>query len=183
MESPSAGDSPHHALKHWTTAAITCPATGGCGVCGSADDRIPRARRPFVASELRIGKTRCIARSLARAPAERCDRRHPCGQVRRCERQSFWCARTWARHNALDKLIGAMAWPASTREAVSPSSPAAPATNWRSRPRRPASRLSPRFPRRPRLAIALAASAKLYLVGFARDGHCGVYAHAGRLVR
>ena len=33
------------------------------------------------------------------------------------------------------------------------------------------------------LAIALAESAKLCLVGFARDGHCGVYAHAERLTR
>ena len=33
------------------------------------------------------------------------------------------------------------------------------------------------------LAIALAESANLCLVGFARDGHCGVYAHADRLVR
>jgi FdhD protein len=31
------------------------------------------------------------------------------------------------------------------------------------------------------LAIALAESANLCLVGFARDGHCGVYAHAERL--
>ena len=31
------------------------------------------------------------------------------------------------------------------------------------------------------LAIALAESANLCLVGFARDGHCTVYAHAERL--
>ena len=86
------------------------------------------------------------------------------------------------RHNALDKLIGAMAAQgidadsgfgivtsrASYELAMKAAQVGIPMLAAISAPTT--------------LAIALAESANLCLVGFARDGHCAVYAHPQRLV-
>jgi len=53
-------------------------------------------------------------------------------------------------------------------------------------PLRPGSWLPDFFVQHPKsgwLAIAVAGSANLCLIGFARDGHCSVYAHPQRLLR
>ena len=86
------------------------------------------------------------------------------------------------RHNALDKLIGAMA-----ARGIDAGSGFAIVTSRASyelamKAAQVGIPLLAAISAPTTLAIALADSANLCLVGFARDGHCAVYAHPQRLV-
>ena len=87
------------------------------------------------------------------------------------------------RHNALDKLVGAL-----QVEGLSPDDGFAVVTSRASyelamKAAQIGIPLLAAISAPTTLAIALAESANLCLVAFARDGHCSVYAHAQRLRR
>lgn len=162
------------------------PGYGGCGVCGSASIESVLRAPPFVASEFRIDEC-----ALHRALAELHERQPLNAETGATHAAGFADAvgelrlvrEDVGRHNALDKLIGAMANAnidagsgfaivtsrASYELAMKAAQAGIPLLAAISAPTS--------------LAIALAESANLCLVGFARDHHCGVYAHAERLVR
>ena len=89
------------------------------------------------------------------------------------------------RHNALDKLIGALArggvGRTPMRAAASSPSPAAPASRWCRRPPWPASPLLAAVSAPTALAVHTAEAAGLTLVGFARGDDLVVYSHPERL--
>lgn len=161
------------------------PGYGGCGICGSADiDAVLRTPTPIVEASP-INET-----ALHRALAALHDRQplnaatgatHAAGFAGR-DGDLLVVREDVGRHNALDKLIGAMANAgidagsgfaivtsrASFELAMKAAQVGIPMLAAISAPTT--------------LAIALADSANLCLVGFARDGHCTVYAHPERLV-
>ena len=162
------------------------PGYGGCGVCGSAS--IESVLRPPPV----VGGDACFAEdALHRALAE-LHQRQPLNAVTGATHAAGFAAADGAlrlvredvgRHNALDKLVGAMA-----SGEVDAASGFAVVTSRASyelamKSAQAGIPLLAAISAPTSLAIALAESARLCLVGFARDGHCGVYAHAGRLVR
>ena len=162
------------------------PGYGGCGVCGSADIDAVLRTPPRVTVDTRIDEA-----SLHRALAALHDQQplnaatgatHAAGFANR-NGDLLLVREDVGRHNALDKLIGAMAAQgidagngfaiitsrASYELAMKAAQVGIPLLAAISAPTT--------------LAIALAESANLCLVGFARDSQCAVYAHPGRLVR
>jgi FdhD protein len=160
-------------------------AHGGCGVCGTADIDAVLRTPPRIASETRIAEAvlhRALAALQARQPLNAATgATHAAGFADRDGTLQL-VREDVGRHNALDKLIGAMASAgidassgfvivtsrASYELAMKAAQVGIPLLAAISAPTT--------------LAIALAESAKLCLVGFARDGHCAVYAHPQRLV-
>ncbi|GHC05909.1 formate dehydrogenase accessory sulfurtransferase FdhD [Thermomonas carbonis] len=161
------------------------PGYGGCGVCGSADiDAVLRAP-PCVTVVTRIDGAslhRALAALHERQPLNAATgATHAAGFADR-DGQLLLVREDVGRHNALDKLIGAMASAgivagngfaivtsrASYELAVKAAQVGIPMLAAISAPTT--------------LAIALAESANLCLIGFARNGHCAVYAHPQRLV-
>jgi FdhD protein len=160
------------------------PGYGGCGVCGSADiDAVLRTpRRVTVDTRISEGSLhRALAALHGRQPLNvATGATHAAGFADR-DGQLLLVREDVGRHNALDKLIGAMASAgidagngfaivtsrASYELAMKAAQVGIPMLAAISAPTT--------------LAIALAESAKLCLVGFARDGHCTVYAHPERL--
>jgi FdhD protein len=162
------------------------PGYGGCGVCGSA--AIESVLRPPPV----VGGAACFAEdALHRALAE-LHQRQPLNAATGATHAAAFAdpggevllvREDVGRHNALDKLIGAMAAVdidagdgfaivtsrASYELAMKAAQAGIPLLAAISAPTS--------------LAIALAESSNLCLVGFARDSHCGVYAHAERLLR
>jgi FdhD protein len=160
------------------------PGYGGCGVCSNADiDAV--LRMPF---RLR-GDAQVDEASLHRALAALHEQQplnaatgatHAAGFADR-DGELLLVREDVGRHNALDKVIGAMASAsvdagngfaivtsrASYELAMKAAQVGIPLLAAISAPTT--------------LAIALAESANLCLVGFARDGHCAVYAHPERL--
>ena len=160
------------------------PGYGGCGVCGSASVESVLRATPRIASDLRIDEAalhRALAALHQRQPlnaatgATHAAAFADADGALRCVREDV------GRHNALDKLIGAMAAQnldagsgfaivtsrASYELAMKAAQVGIPMLAAISAPTT--------------LAIALADSTDLCLVGFARDGHCAVYAHPERL--
>jgi len=162
------------------------PGYGGCGVCGSATVESVLRPPPTIASELRIGE-RALHRAFVQLHEQQplnavTGATHAAGFAN-ADGELRLVREDVGRHNALDKLIGAMASAgidagsgfaivtsrASYELAMKAAQVGIPLLAAISAPTS--------------LAIALADSARLCLVGFARDGHCAVYAHAGRLMR
>lgn len=160
------------------------PGYGGCGVCGNASIDAVLRPPPRLAGESLFDET-----SLHRALAALHDQQplnaatgatHAAGFADR-DGELLLVREDVGRHNALDKLIGAMAAAgidarsgfaivtsrASYELAMKAAQVGIPLLVAISAPTT--------------LAIALADSANLCLVGFARDGHCAVYAHPERL--
>ena len=166
--------------------ARNLPGYGGCGVCGTADIDAVLRTPPRIASPLRITEAalhRALAALQARQPLNAATgATHAAGFANRDGTLQL-AREDVGRHNALDKLIGAMATAgidagngfvivtsrASFELAMKAAQVGIPLLAAISAPTT--------------LAIALAESANLCLVGFARDGHCAVYAHPQRLVR
>ena len=162
------------------------PGYGGCGVCGSADiDAVLRAP-PRIASGVRIGEAalhRALAALHERQPLNAATGATHAAGFANADGELLLVREDVGRHNALDKLIGAMSGAgihagsgfaivtsrASFELAMKAAQAGIPLLAAISAPTA--------------LAIALAESSNLCLVGFARDRHCAVYAHPERLER
>ena len=160
------------------------PGYGSCGVCGSASIESVLRAPPRIASELRIEEAalhRALAALHQRQPLNAATgATHAAGFSDR-DGTLLLVREDVGRHNALDKLIGAMASAridagdgfaivtsrASYELAMKTAQVGIPLLAAISAPTT--------------LAIALADSARLCLVGFARDSQCAVYAHPERL--
>ena len=160
------------------------PGYGGCGVCGSASVDVVLRAPARIASTLRIDEAalhRALAALHARQPLNAATGATHAAAFAGHDGELLLVREDVGRHNALDKLIGAMVSThiiagdgfavvtsrASYELAMKAAQVGIPLLAAISAPTT--------------LAIALAESANLCLVGFARDGHCAVYAHAERL--
>ena len=161
------------------------PGYGGCGVCANAGIDAVLRTPPRIAGESRIDES-ALHRALSALHQQQplnaaTGATHAAGFADR-DGHLLLVREDVGRHNALDKLIGAMASAAidagggfaivtsraSYELAMKAAQVGIPMLAAISAPTT--------------LAIALAESANLCLVGFARDGHCTVYAHPQRLV-
>jgi FdhD protein len=162
------------------------PGYGGCGVCGSASVEAVLRPPPMVASGLRIAEAalhRALAELHARQPLNAATGATHAAGFATANGGLLLVREDVGRHNALDKLVGAM-----SAAGVDAGSGFAVVTSRASyelamKAAQMGIPLLAAISAPTSLAIALADSAKLCLVGFARDGHCGVYAHAERLLR
>ena len=162
------------------------PGYGGCGVCGSASIEAVLRPPPAIAGDARFDEGalhRALAELHQRQPLNAATGATHAAGFADADGELLLVREDVGRHNALDKLVGAMASVdidaaggfavvtsrASYELAMKAAQAGIPLLAAISAPTS--------------LAIALAESANLCLVGFARDGHCGVYAHAGRLLR
>ena len=161
------------------------PGYGGCGVCGSAGIESVLRTPTRIATALCIRETalhRAFATLHQQQPLNAATgATHAAGFADR-EGELLLVREDVGRHNALDKLIGAMSGAridagdgfaivtsrASYEMAMKTAQAGIPLLAAISAPTT--------------LAIALADSTNLCLIGFARDGHCAVYAHPERLV-
>jgi FdhD protein len=160
------------------------PGYGGCGVCGSAGIEAVLRAPPRVASEL------CVPESALQRALTALHARQPLNAATGATHAAgfadaggeLWLVREdVGRHNALDKLVGALAAAgidagsgfaivtsrASFELAMKAAQAGIPLLAAISAPTS--------------LAIAVAESAGLCLVGFARGRHCAVYSHPQRL--
>jgi FdhD protein len=161
------------------------PGYGGCGVCGSASIESVLRPPPVVAGDARFEESalhRALAQLHERQPLNAATGATHAAGFANADGELLLVREDVGRHNALDKLIGAMASAdidsdsgfaivtsrASYELAMKAAQAGIPLLAAISAPTS--------------LAIALAESANLCLIGFARDGHCGVYAHAERLL-
>lgn len=160
------------------------PGYGGCGVCGSASLESVLRAPPRIRSDMRIDESalhRALAALHQRQPLNAATGATHAAGFANGNGELLLVREDVGRHNALDKLIGAMASAriaagdgfaivtsrASYELAMKAAQVGIPLLAAISAPTT--------------LAIALADSARLCLVGFARDGHCAVYAHPERL--
>ncbi len=162
------------------------PGYGGCGVCGSADiDAVLRAP-PRIAGESHILET-ALHRALAALhdlqPLNAATGATHAAGFANANGELLLVREDVGRHNALDKLIGAMA-----SAGIEAGSGFAVVTSRASyelamKAAQAGIPLLAAISAPTTLAIALAESANLCLIGFARDHHCAVYAHPERLER
>lgn len=162
------------------------PGYGGCGVCGSADIASVLRAPPAIEGSPCLDEAalhRALAALHARQPLNAVTGATHAAAFANGDGELLLVREDVGRHNALDKLIGAMATAgldagagfaivtsrASYELALKAAQVGLPLLAAISAPTT--------------LAIAVAASANLCLVGFARDGHCSVYAHHERMRR
>ena len=162
------------------------PGYGGCGICGSADVESVLRAPPRIASPLRIDEAalhRALAALHARQPLNAATgATHAAGFAQR-DGALLLVREDVGRHNALDKLIGAM-----VSQRLDPAAGFAIVTSRASyelamKAAQVGIPLLAAISAPTSLAIAMAESSNLCLVGFARDRHCTVYAHPQRLER
>lgn len=160
------------------------PGYGGCGVCGSSTVESVLRAPPVVASDLRIQEPalhRALDALHGRQPINaRTGATHAAGFAD-ADGSLLVVREDVGRHNALDKLIGAL-----MARGLSPGSGFAVVTSRASyelamKAAQVGIPLLAAISAPTTLAIALAESAGLALVGFARQNHCVVYAHPRRL--
>lgn len=160
------------------------PGYGGCGVCGSADIDAVLRTPPHVVSGLRIDETalhRALAALHGLQPLNAATGATHAAGFANADGGLLLVREDVGRHNALDKLIGAMA-----SAGIDPGSGFAIVTSRASyelamKAAQVGIPLLAAISAPTTLAIALAESANLCLVGFARDQHCSVYARPERL--
>lgn len=162
------------------------PGYGGCGVCGSADiDAVLRAP-PRIASALRINEAalhRALALLHERQPLNAATGATHAAGFADARGELLLAREDVGRHNALDKAIGAM-----TAAGIDAGGGFAIVTSRASyelamKATQVGIPLLAAISAPTTLAIALAESAGLCLVGFARQRQCAVYAHPQRLER
>ncbi|MES2858053.1 MAG: formate dehydrogenase accessory sulfurtransferase FdhD [Pseudomonadota bacterium] len=161
------------------------PAYGGCGVCGSASIEGVLRTPPRVNGTLRIQESalhRAMAGLHARQPLNAATGATHAAAFAEADGSVQLVREDVGRHNALDKLIGAMA-----AQAIDAGSGFAITTSRASyelamKAAQVGIPLLAAISAPTTLAIALAQSAGLCLVGFAREHGCVVYAHPQRLV-
>lgn len=160
------------------------PGYGGCGVCGNASVEAVLRAPPRLAIDAHIDEA-ALHRALAALHQQQplnaaTGATHAAGFANR-DGALLQVREDVGRHNALDKLIGAMA-----SQRINPGNGFAVVTSRASyelamKAAQVGIPLLAAISAPTTLAIALAESANLCLVGFARDGHCAVYAHPERL--
>lgn len=179
---------PHARAEALSQRGRNLPAYGGCGVCGSASIEGVLRTPPGINSTLRFEEG-ALHRALSELHA-----RQPLNAATGATHAAAFASASAGgevhlvredvgRHNALDKLIGAMA-----TQGVDAGSGIAITTSRASyelamKAAQVGIPLLAAISAPTTLAIALAQSAGLCLVGFARDRGCVVYAHPRRLVR
>jgi FdhD protein len=161
------------------------PAYGGCGLCGSADIESVLRAPPSIQSALRIDPhalQRALAGLHARQPLNAATGATHAAGFADAGGALHLVREDVGRHNALDKLLGAIA-----RAGLDPGAGFAVVTS-RASYEMAMKAAQARIPllaaisAPTTLAVALAESAGLCLIGFARDGHCSVYATPARLL-
>ena len=160
------------------------PGYGGCGVCGSADVESVLRAPPVVASELRIGENalhRALAQLHARQPLNAATGATHAAGFADAGGNLLLVREDVGRHNALDKLIGAL-----LRSGRRPQDGFALVTSRASfemaqKAAMAGIPLLAAISAPTALAVRLAGSAGLTLVGFARGQRHNVYAHPQRL--
>lgn len=162
------------------------PGYGGCGICGNASiDAVLRAP-PRIASQLSVDEA-ALHRALAALHQQQplnveTGATHAAGFANAAG-ELLLVREDVGRHNAMDKLIGglhAANIPAAEGFAITTSRASYELAMKAAQVGIP---LLAAISAPTTLAIALAQSTGLGLVGFARDGQCVVYAHPQRLTR
>ena len=169
-----------------TARQRTLPGYGGCGICGSREIETVLRAPPRVRSERQISERalhRALAALQARQPLNAATGATHAAGFADADGELLLVREDVGRHNALDKLVGAL-----QVEGLSPDDGFAVVTSRASyelamKAAQIGIPLLAAISAPTTLAIALAESANLCLVAFARDGHCSVYAHAQRLRR
>lgn len=156
------------------------PGYGGCGVCGSASvDAVLRA-------PTRIASTPRIAEAAVHRALDALHGRQPLNAATGATHAAGFADRSGrlllvrediGRHNALDKLIGAMVSARADAGAGFAVVTSRASYELAMKAAQVGIPLLAAISAPTTLAIALAESANLCLVGFARNGHCAVYAH------
>ncbi len=162
------------------------PGYGGCGICGSAGIESVLRMPPPVRSPLRISEAalhRALDALHARQPLNAATGATHAAAFADRDGDLLRVREDVGRHNALDKLIGALA-----ADRLAPGDGFAVVTSRASyelamKAAQFGIPLLAAISAPTTLAIALADSSGLCLVGFARNGHCAVYAHPHRLER
>lgn len=168
------------------TRSRNLPGYGGCGVCGSADVESVLRAPPRIGSELSIDEAalhRALTALHARQPLNAVTGATHAAAFANRDGELLLVREDVGRHNALDKLIGGMAnarIDAGTGFAIVTSRASYELAMKAVQAGIP---LLAAISAPTTLAIAVARSANLSLIGFARDGQCSVYAHPQRLVR
>lgn len=162
------------------------PGYGGCGICGSRELEAVLRTPPGIDSQLKVDEA-ALHRSLAalhrRQPLNTATGATHAAGFAQADGELLLVREDVGRHNALDKVIGALA-----TAGIQPGGGFAVVTSRASyelamKAAQAGIPLLAAISAPTTLAIALAESTGLCLVGFAREGTCGVYAHAGRLLR
>ena len=164
----------------------TLPGYGGCGICGSRDIEAVLRAPPVAASTLQIEEAalhQAFAALQDRQPLNTATGATHAAGFADATGELLLVREDVGRHNALDKLIGAMA-----AADIEPGSGFAIVTSRASyelvmKAAQVGIPLLAAISAPTTLAIALADSTNLCLVAFARDGQCSVYAHPERLRR
>lgn len=162
------------------------PGYGGCGLCGSANLESVLRMPPPVRSPLRIAETalhRALTALHARQPLNAATGATHAAAFADRDGELLYVREDVGRHNALDKLIGAMA-----AAGTAPGDGFAVVTSRASyelamKAAQVGIPLLAAISAPTTLAVALSESSGLCLVGFARNGRCAVYAHPHRLER
>lgn len=160
------------------------PGYGGCGICGSADIESVLRAPPRLASELCVPEAalqRALAALQARQPLNAATGATHAAGFANTSGELLLVREDVGRHNALDKLVGAI-----TTAGIDPGSGFAIVTSRASfelamKAAQVGIPLLAAISAPTSLAIAVADSANLCLVGFARGRHCAVYSHPQRL--
>lgn len=160
------------------------PGHGGCGICGNAGIDAVLRTPPRLSADARIDEAalhRALAALRERQPLNAATGATHAAGFANGDGDLLLVREDVGRHNALDKLIGAM-----VTQRIGGTSGFAIVTSRASyelamKAAQVGIPLLAAISAPTTLAIALAESANLCLVGFARNGDCAVYAHPQRL--
>ena len=177
---------PATAAEALAARARALPGYGGCGVCGARELETVLRSPPPLPGDARIDEAalhRALRALHARQPLNAATGATHAAGFARHDGTLLLVREDVGRHNALDKLIGAI-----TIEGLQAGDGFAVVTSRASyelamKAAQAGLPLLAAISAPTTLAIALAASTGLCLVGFARDGRCSVYAHPQVLVR
>ena len=161
------------------------PGYGGCGVCGSREIEAVLRAPPRIASTLQVGEAalhRALAALHRRQPLNAATGATHAAGFADADGELLRVREDVDRHNALDKLIGALASAGIAAGAGFAVVTSRASYELAMKAAQAGIPLLAAISAPTALAIALAESTGLCLVGFARDDRCGVYAHEERLL-
>ena len=176
---------PADAAERLAARGRSLPGYGGCGVCGSRELESVLRSPPPLAGDARIEEAalhRAMAALHARQPLNAATgATHAAGFATR-DGELLLVREDVGRHNALDKLVGAIVGDGLDQAAGFAVVTSRASYELAMKAAQAGLPLLAAISAPTTLAIALAASTGLCLVGFARDGRCSVYAHPERLL-